>query len=507
MNHALIFSVRSRYYERSAGAHRIATSLRAEGMDVEVIDFAAHLDLDVLKEIVRSRTSSKTLFFGFSVFFNEWNNIMSNLTSWLKLEYPGIPTVIGGQNVSHTEATNIDYWVDSYGEIAILELVKSLAGNSSSNIKFDLETFGKRKLIKSNVFYPAYPFQSYANILEKRDFVQPYEWLTTEFARGCKFSCSFCNFPVLGVKGDYSRSQQDFEHEMKHNFDMFGVKNYYTADETFNDRTEKIIKFADVVEKLNFKPFFSGFIRADLLVSNKDSWEHLARLNYGGQYYGIETFNHKSGKIVGKGMEPTKLKQSLLEAKKYFNTKLFYRGTISLIVGLPHETTDTLLDTKQWILDNWLDQGLVAFPLTIENIEKNSNDYTNISDFGKNLFKYGLREIKDKALLSQGKQLIENQRTEWKVGNFNKYQYMWEHDTMNIIDANKISNDMNIISMNSRMDNFQLSWPCFSDASKNLLNKHKSITKMQAAEGLQNENQKQQFLSNYSYAKLNYRGL
>ena len=26
--------------------------------------------------------------------------------------------------------------------------------------------------------------------MEDRDFVQPYEWLVTEFSRGCKFSCA-----------------------------------------------------------------------------------------------------------------------------------------------------------------------------------------------------------------------------------------------------------------------------------------------------------------------------
>ena len=158
--------------------------------------------------------------------------------------------------------------MDSYAEVAIVALLKSLTGNSSTEVKFDARFFGNKQLIKSISAYPAYPLDSYRSQLEKRDFVKPYEWLSVEFSRGCKFKCDFCNFPILGVKGDYSRTQDDFEREMKFNYDNWGVTDYYIADETFNDRPEKIKKFADVVdEQLDFKPYFSGFIRSDLLIS------------------------------------------------------------------------------------------------------------------------------------------------------------------------------------------------------------------------------------------------
>ena len=102
-----------------------------------------------------------------------------------------------------------------------------------------------RPLLSANDQYSAFPMKSLNVIYEDRDYIQPYEWLGIEFARGCKFSCDFCNFPVLGVKGDYSRDADDFGIQIKDAYDRFGVTNYLVADETFNDRTEKIAKFAD----------------------------------------------------------------------------------------------------------------------------------------------------------------------------------------------------------------------------------------------------------------------
>ena len=72
------------------------------------------------------------------------------------------------------------------------------------------------------------------------------------------------------------------------------------ADETFNDRLDKIRKFADVVESLNFQPWFSAFIRGDLLISQRNTWNELVRMNVMGHSMGLETLCafHRALKII-----------------------------------------------------------------------------------------------------------------------------------------------------------------------------------------------------------------
>ena len=436
-HHALIFGVQAEPHRRNPGAHRIATCLREHDWDVEVCDFVAHWPLELLKEYARSRVTKHTVFFGFSTFFNFWNPVMNEFTAWLKETWPDIPTVIGGQSVCTTPAENIDYWVDSFGELAILDLARGLIGNTHVGIKFDMNYLGQRRVIKSIASYPAYPMDSYQIKWQHRDFIKPFEWGTLEFSRGCKFSCSFCNFPILGVKGDYSRSQADFREELQYNYDEFGVTNYYVADETFNDRVEKIIKFADVVDQLDFEPYFSGFMRADLMISKPQSWEHIARLRFGGQYYGIETMNHASGKVVGKGMAPERIQQGLIDIKQYFSQRMFYRGTVSLIVGLPYESVDTVKQTEQWLLNNWIDQSIIVFPLDVEDVfdEEQNKGSTNTSELSRNLVKYGIRRMDHDLVKLETKNGYYN----WRQGGYAPSTVMWEHDSMNILEAQEIS--------------------------------------------------------------------
>jgi hypothetical protein len=465
MNHALIFSCRSYPWERSSGAHRIATYLRKNGMDIEVVDFAAHWSLEQLKEFTRKSVTDKTLFFGFSTFFSFWNRTLTDFTAWLKIEYPHVKKIIGGQNVLHTAAQNIDIWVDSYGEGAMLALSKTLAGNSTAGITFEPAFFGTKKVIKAIHAYPSFNLGDYSAIMEKRDYLEPWEWLTVEFGRGCKFSCAFCNFPVLGLKEDTSRSAESFEYEMRYNYDNWGISRYYVADETFNDRMEKITKFADVVEQLDFDPFFGGFIRADLL-QTKGMISELARMNFGGQYYGVETFNKKSGQIIGKGMDPNRVKQLMLDTKNYFKAQNKpYRGTISLIVGLPYSVESEWTEAMEWLRTNWSTESVVMFPLIVENLEEGQEkDHTNVSKFAKNLQKYGLRKLG-----SQQVDFFGDPTTlfNWKEGNYSNNEVLWEHDTMNIFDAKRISNSFqNAVTQEFNLDCWQLGYPEHAARSK-----------------------------------------
>jgi hypothetical protein len=348
--------------------------------------------------------------------------------------------------------------------------------------------------------------ESYASRHEKRDFLKPYEWLTTEFSRGCKFHCDFCNFPILGVKGDYSRSQQDFETEMKYNRDTWGITDYYVADETFNDRVEKIRKFADVVEhKLDFQPYFSGFMRADLMITHREAWDDINRLGFAAHYYGIESFNDQSSKVVGKGMKSEKIKQGLIDYKNYMHDKLFYRATASFIVGLPYETFDTMAETRAWLLENWTDQAMISFPLDVGSIDdEHKMGSTNISDFTRNLLKYGLRKMTGP---------VPARNPDWPHRTYapnvitkvaDDELFVWEHDSMNLPQARQISDSLIDMSHDTfKLENWSLGMISF-DQQKHLLDCD-NLTTIGREAGRPAEDKLQSFLKEYIINKLNWK--
>ena len=426
MNHAILFSVHAMGNRRPVGPYRIASYLREQGWDVEVIEWAIYWSPDQLKELANSRIKSNTVFCGFGCFFGYWDSTFEDYADWIKKKWPHVKHVYGSHTFPMFESKVIDYYIVGYGEKAMFELAKSLAGNTGPKMAFDPKFFGNKKLISANDSYPSFPMQSLKVIYEDRDFLLPNEWLTTEFARGCKFACKFCNFPILGVKGDYSRSAEDFEISIRDTYDRFGITNYYVSDETINDSTEKLEKFAQVVDRLNFEPLFYGFIRADLMVHHKDSWDPMSRLRLLGHYYGVETMNKRSGESIGKGMHPDKLLPGLIEAKDWFRKQGVYRGTISLICGLPHETEETWWRGVQWCIDNWQGECTNMFALEIPIEETDAK----LSFFSENYEKLGYKE--STVLRDMTNELTDLQ------ANYGRRLLNWENEHMNMARSIKL---------------------------------------------------------------------
>jgi hypothetical protein len=393
----------ARYWktQRPGGGYRLATWMRDNGWDVEVCEWIQWWSLEELKEFARSRITKDTMFCGFSCFFGAWSDTIELFTQWLKETYPNVILLSGSQSRPNFNTKWIDYYFIGWSEYAILDLAKHVSNNSSGNgVKLDSNFFGTgKKVINANTFYQAWPIKSLKIIYEDRDYLTEEEWVTIEFARGCKFNCSFCNFPALGIKEDTTRDREDYLYQLRDTYDRFGVKNYYVADETFNDTTEKIIKFADATEELNFQPLFSGFIRADLMVSRPQDLEHLSRLGMLGHFYGIETFFHETGKAIGKGMHPDRLKQGLIDCKNYFknNGRKIYRGTISLIVGLPHEPVSSIYETLEWCANNWRGENIEIWPLEIPTDYK----HDKLSKISIDWEKYGYKEVQKEFAYSE----------------------------------------------------------------------------------------------------------
>ena len=62
-----------------------------------------------------------------------------------------------------------------------------------------------------------------------------------------------------------------------------------------------------------------------------------------GHWYGVESLNHQSAKAIGKGMASDRVKEGLLMLDKHFEVNM------SFILGLPHETIDSMRDTQKWL--------------------------------------------------------------------------------------------------------------------------------------------------------------
>ena len=187
MFHGLLFNVNVKIYSgRNAGVHRIATHLRENNWDIEVVDFACFWTLENLKLFCRTRISDNTKFIGFSHPFGNWSNNLEFLSSWLKENYPDILILSGSSSFPLFDTPNIDYYITGYGEKALDHLLKWKFNNGNPPII--KTTKDNKKIIDAVHSYPSYPHKAPTIYYEKRDFINENEFLLIEFSRGCRFS-------------------------------------------------------------------------------------------------------------------------------------------------------------------------------------------------------------------------------------------------------------------------------------------------------------------------------
>ena len=448
MNHVLFFSLTGKRWERILWTHRVATYLRMHDWDAEVVDFTAFWQLEELQEFVRSRTTDNTVMFCFgTAFLNPWSPYLNEFTAWLKAEYPNVAIVVGGNNALTTPAEHVDYWIDSYGENAVLALCQHLIGTLGQRLKTDI-TIPNKKVIRGLHHYPSAPLDSYLVDYEARDFMMPWECPQIETARGCMFSCSYCNFPIIGQAQDVSVSKEEFKKQLQLGYEKWGIVNWRVMDETFNDRPEKLQKYADAVDELGYNPWICGFARGDLVVKHKEHWDTYIRLGFLGHSMGIETFNHTAGKLVRKGMDPDKLQQGLLEFQEYtdIHAPNRYRANIQMICGIPGESVESWNTSLEWLNTKWTRQSASAHILEVPDYDET---LTNQSRFTKELVSNGL--VKLEARQNPGYEVTKDSRGNvvfksttprgGGVGSTRNDVVIWSHNTMDWYQAETLVQD------------------------------------------------------------------
>lgn len=375
---------------KQGGATRVANYCRQFGWDIEVVDYFPFWSNEQLEDFLKKTVTNDTKFFGFSYTWLHHFIELADKIKMIKEWYPDIKIIIGGQ-VPYLESLHADYYILGYGEVALGVVLEYAFGNGKVPLH-KLHIDGGM-IIDAIKLYTSHNLKEYTVEYDERDFITSDDLLTIELSRGCKFACSFCNYPYIGIREDTSRTEESLYNELLQNYKKWGVTKYIIADDTMNDRHEKLIKLRNAVKRLPFEPDFTGYIRLDLIAAHPEQLDILSDCRMWGHFYGIETLNQDAGRIIKKGMDPNRIKDTLLKTREHFLNKIDrYRGTVAMIAGLPKEPVESMNDSNEWLRKNWGDQCVVWHPLQI------IKDANGIQAFGANLEKYGFKELSNEFL-------------------------------------------------------------------------------------------------------------
>jgi radical SAM superfamily enzyme YgiQ (UPF0313 family) len=408
-------------FGRYAGTYRVATELRQAGYTVQVIEFFVQWDEDQLIKIIDKFITKETLLVGFSCTFflpkaaGLWGGRLKirdlitgrgsnseHLVGWpdritsilfgrddivdilyyIKQQAPNSKIMVGGARsfLAEDEPYNekVDYVLTGQSDVSVLALADHVF------YKTDLKVAYKRNAchIITEKEYPVENYTTSRIIYQDNDLIFDNEILPIELARGCIFKCSFCSYSLIGKKvWEFNRAPDLVAADLLDAYNKFGTTGFMFCDDTYNDSTDKVEGLHKEFIKLPFDLSFSTYARADMLVTHKHTAPLLYESGMRSVFFGIETFNHKAGKSIGKGMNPQKLKDGLYEIKSLPGWKDIVT-TSGFIVGLPFETEDSMRATFDWLLQD--DCPLDSFSPTALHIGPRSS-------IGKNMEKYGYR--------------------------------------------------------------------------------------------------------------------
>jgi hypothetical protein len=393
------------------GAFKCAHVLRKHGYSCLVVNHYSEYTYDDLVELIESAVSDRTFMVGFSTTFLKNNQIEKQVGKYtpmytditddsvfpqgkdfenkfvecLRKKNSKLKIIAGGTRVTQQFSNrNIDYAFIGYSEISIVNLANHLTKrqpleNNSKNI------YGV--VVIDDRFAPAYNFNNEDMVWEPTDVVN-HRSLPIEIGRGCIFKCKFCSYPMNGKQNlDFVKTANLLESELRNNHDRYGIRHYHIVDDTFNDHVEKLQSIRSVVDRLDFQPVFWGYHRLDLLCTRPDTIKILHDIGVRSMYFGIESLNEKTGRIVGKGFNrPRQIEMIQTIRAQYPDISM--HG--SFILGLPEESLDSMWETHNSLisqdipLHSWISHGLHMY---------NHNKSTYVSDFEKNFAEYGYIDI------------------------------------------------------------------------------------------------------------------
>lgn len=342
------------YGGRTAGAYRIATELRKNGYTCQVIDCFTDLTEEQKLQIFDKVIGSNTKMFGLSTtFFTKENGDFTEnypysiekmrfYFDYVKRINPNIKVVVGGYKAHFNNCPGADILITGLADSAIIECMRFLE-NKNPFFSYDRNKHGQI-VIDGNQHNSKFDFNNSSIHYEQHDNLLHNEVLPIEIARGCIFKCKFCSYALNGKsKNDYIKESSVIRNELLRNYHEFGITKYIYVDDTHNDNILKLEAMADIAQSLPFELKYAAYLRIDLIHAHQQQYQLLKDSGLQGAFFGIETLNHESGKIIGKGLHPDKTVEELYR----FQDMMPHVGTMGgFICGLPSETKESV---KSWV--------------------------------------------------------------------------------------------------------------------------------------------------------------
>ena len=262
------------------GVAYLASYMIREGVDVQVIDgqgedpngvsiFYKNTTIRGLSfDAILERIDPNASLIGISNLFTVGYPVVRELSKCLKVNYPNIPIVLGGNHPTNMPEKSLadskaDYVILGEGEQALARLCKFLekkdileeidgiayiegdkficrSAKRILNLNEDSVPFPARHLLPLDKYIEA---QSSHSASRKR-------WTPMITSRGCPFSCTFCSSRNSKF---IARSAIDIVNEIEECIEKFGIEDFHFEDDNLTLQKPRIIEICNEIIKRGLK--------------------------------------------------------------------------------------------------------------------------------------------------------------------------------------------------------------------------------------------------------------
>ena len=356
---------------RGLGAHIIKRIFHDHGATATVIDYSSFWEKQDLKDFLRTYfKDSDDNVIGLSVpIRGPWDDgegtvfhYIIQVARELKQEIPNVRIIIGGIRVvsqSHLE----DYKdIDGVFIGRADEMLRDWITNK------DLSRFNRteHKNIFTNLNYDLDKEKPVLfDLFQEDDCLNERDILGLEVSLGCKFNCSFCNYPMRNAKNLKLNCEEAMLYTFRTAKEKYNNNNFIIADDTLNESDEKLELLAKVVKQLDFKPRIACFARLDVLSNRLHQIPLMKEACIIACNFGIETMSKEAAKAIKKGYNFDKYVITLTELKKQIPGFWASAGFISGLKGDTFENLKSKMNLliNKGLIDNMLISELQIFPI------------------------------------------------------------------------------------------------------------------------------------------------
>lgn len=351
------------------GLLSIASWLRKNGVKVSLLDFTiedtAKLSFDEIIE-THIKEFGEPNWIGISV-CTPVSYSAYNVSDLCKKLYPNSMIVLGGPHVTvlhdkiFDECNSADYLITGEGEFTLNDLITK-NDTSPSNL-FIRDADKDREIIKAKTVDLSVLEMPAFDLLKFDKYTPPPASIHSKHpgigiitSRGCPFQCTFCA-KTAGSNLRFIPIPKVIE-QIKYLQAKFGIQQFHFYDDTITCRKEYIVELCKTMLEEKLDLHWSCFARVDTV--DEEILTYMKKAGCFVVMYGAESMDEGILKSVKKGITVPQIKKAL-----ELTSKVKIESRVSVIIGTPNETKETIDKTKKEILKLNTDflQVFIAIPM------------------------------------------------------------------------------------------------------------------------------------------------